>query len=245
MKMMRLALGICFLAVSAVLMAADGEIRLFDEFRDAAVSQKNYFSYIRHLPGGDQHYLDPKSVAVSDGVLKVSSTRVFTVINDLRDFDAEVEFKMVEDQQSNGKHHGFVGIELRPLMTPPDTNDKAVAAKERSLRVFAQIGRTMPIHDVRAAAGELRRTADTVGMNQSRMPMMEADRWYRMRLVCRGQNVTVWIDGVEVGTVRHSGPRDTFNPVGRLAFWVHAGTAHFRNLLIREASAPAAATEGQ
>ncbi len=226
--------SITFLFVLSVsfLFAAEGDILLFDEFRNPTESAKNWFNFLS--PNG-KPYIDKEKVVIADGMATLKNgTRLFSIVKNIRNCETEFEFRMSEDEVSDGKHRGFIGFELRPLLikTPQSTPEELEA--ERSFRVMAQIGRPMMLNDINTPGKKPRRTANSHGMNQSKMPVMEAGRWYKMKLVCKNQDVEIWLDGVEIGTVKHKNEKDDFNPEGRIALWVHAGTGAFRNIIVTD-----------
>ena len=97
------------LSLLSPLFGAEGDILLFDEFRDPQESSKNWFSFIRRLPAGDQHYLDKSKAVIADGMIQLNNSRLFSTVKNIRNCEVEFEFQMAEDQVEEGKHRGFVG----------------------------------------------------------------------------------------------------------------------------------------
>ncbi|MDD3153893.1 MAG: DUF1080 domain-containing protein [Victivallaceae bacterium] len=211
---------------------AEGDLLFADEMNDAKESLNKYAMYLN----AGKPVVDRRVVKIADYCLSLTNNRLYTLKRDFTDFELSLEMRMVSDEVKDGKHRGFAGVILRTGYIRPE--DKGHEEEERNFRFFCQVGRKMALHDIETKGKSPRRTASQRNLIQSKMPVFEQGKWYSLQIRAVGQNVSLAVDGVELGTIPASSPKDRFNERGGIALWSHAGEAQFRNLIVRELAAP-------
>ncbi len=201
-----------------------GELLLFEEFRDPAATAKNWTSYYHFPKAGEEHtFIEKKQIQFPEGVVQLQSfTNLFTTRDDFGKIQIDFEMRAIDNVVKDGKSLGFIGIQVRRGNVP--LRPKAPDFVDRPFRLICKIGRPIPHWDIPGTI-----TETDLGLSQSKMPVLELNRWYTVRLVC-ADRVTIYIDGIEIG---QTPPGKKMNETGAIALWSVNAVAQFRNILVR------------